>query len=812
MRLRQSNKKKRFGLPDYGLDLDSSDADSILPRADSSGDEFVVDATAGGDEEEVDEVQSEQAQDDDDDISINEPAGRSSSSAVKAAKTAKPAKAKTNTPGRPKQAQFDTSEPPFAEVPPYPSDPGQRWTRTYVGPIKRWTRFYELIDWWFGDKPDRRVVLDSYLKLWWQHELIPPKLTSQPRLTTAQCGWMPDNFADDQRQKFRQLYNSRLVHQFRLQKSTRIDGAEASRLFIPQAQERLSVLLGHVSNQKPYDIRCGGSIPLSDAGHPISDTDDEAIVKGGWLLDMGGIPTSMVWAPSQGQVNQLLAIVVTPFSDQAYYQNLEEAPKEPEHKEGTVQILRFDIVKGRRGIFRPSRQPPRLAQALCFAWGRVSRIQWCPVPLAPEDTTQLLGVLCVDGRLRVIGVQNVLEEDRNGIFGKPSQSHNRRIFAYYNIEEIEEAMVLLEPPKEYSIEITCFTWININRVAGGLSDGSVVVWSLSPPRILQRHPVHSTAIMDIVSGYPSDPFLVSTVPIGGVLTVTDLNRPSAETTYHPNMMVSLQPGLLAWSPHLRGYASMWPSAFAGNPNLTFLPARGFPLCRHLITVNGQPTCIDIGSCHPYILIGTTDGSVWIFNTLRKLSSHREKTLKVKLFQHEFRAAPPSNTESEDEEAKPRGVCRILHGFLPEPNTHPTGVKMAETQRLNREKNTKEIQSKNKGKGRAKAKPAKSQSKASSQPEGEVDEEAAMTSGPGPIVLYEPQTRITAVAWNPNVEFSWWAAVAMGSGLLRITDVGSEPQVKQDDASEPDDEIQKIDIMDEDNNEEDGDVEMASWED
>ncbi|KAI1428275.1 hypothetical protein F5Y12DRAFT_782706 [Xylaria sp. FL1777] len=807
MRLRQSNKKKHFGLPDYGLDLDTSDADdSTLPRVDSSEDEFVVDATADGNgDEEVDEVQSggdgsDDGDDDYDNDGLDAPTRRSGSSATKATKSAR---AKTKTSGRSKQDRLDKGR-TFAEVPPYPSDPGQRWTRTYLGPIKRWTRFYELIDWWFGDKPNRRAILDGYLRLWWHHELIPPKLTSQPHLLAAQSGWMPSNFADDQRSKFRQLYNSHLVHQFRQQSSTRIDKAKAFHWFVPQAHGDLSVLLGHVSDQKSYRIQYGESISFSNTGHPIREGDSGEVITGGWLLDVGGIPISMAWAPAQGQVNQLLAIAVVPFSDQAYYQNLKDAPTESEQKGGTVQILRFEVAQDGRGIFRPSRRAPRLAQALCFSWGRVSRIQWCPIQLTAEDTTRLLGVLCVDGKLRIIGIQNVSEEDGNEIF-----------------EEVEEPMITLEPPKEYSIEIACFTWINMNRVAAGLSDGSVVMWSLSPLRILQRHPVHSTAIMDIVSGYPSDPFLVSTVPIGGVLTVTDLSRPSAEMTYHPNMMVSLQPNLLTWSHHLRGYASMWPSAFAGNPNLTFLPTRGFPVCRHLITVTGQPTCISIGACHPYIITGTTDGSIWVFNILRKLSSHREKTLKVKLFHHEFHAPPSSDAESNEAEAKPRGACRILHGFLPEPNTHPTGVKMAETQRLNREKNTKEGKAKGgKAKGKAKGKQRKSQSKTSEQPEGEVDEETAMTTGPGPIVLYEPQTRITAVAWNPNAEFSWWAAAAMGSGLLRVMDVGAEPEMKQQDdevsgSDEEDEQDPDIDAMDEDGDEEeeeedgDGDVGMAT---
>jgi transcription factor C subunit 6 len=422
MRLRQSNKQKRFnGLPDYGLDVDISDAENTSLRVDSSEDEFVADAVAGDDEEEPieDEAQSEQGEEDEDDdgADLNEPTTRRSV-ATSAAKAAKTPRAKLKTPARLKQGQSDNPEQIFVEVPPYPSDPGQRWTRTYIGPIKRWTRFYELIDWWFGDKPNRRVILDGYIRLWWEHELIPPKLISQPRLMIAQSGWMSNNFVGDQRSKFCQLYSNRLVHQFRQQKSVPIDRSRAFRQFLPRAQGELTVLLGHVSDQTQYRIRQGESISFSEAGTPIDNVDDQETTTGGWLLDVGGIPVAMAWAPAQGQVDQLLAIAVTPFSDQAYYQNLKDAPKESDQKEGTVQVIRFEAVKDKRGIFRPSRRDPRLAQALCFSWGRVSRIQWCPIPLMAEDTTRLLGVLCVDGKLRIIGVQNASEKDGDEMFGK----------------------------------------------------------------------------------------------------------------------------------------------------------------------------------------------------------------------------------------------------------------------------------------------------------------------------------------------------------------------------------------------------------
>jgi transcription factor C subunit 6 len=40
-----------------------------------------------------------------------------------------------------------------------------------------------------------------------------------------------------------------------------------------------------------------------------------------------------------------------------------------------------------------------------------------------------------------------------------------------------------------------------------------------------------------------------------------------------------------------------------------------------------------------------------------------------------------------------------------------------------------------------------------------------------ISIFEEQTAITALAWNPNLKFGTWAVAGMGSGLLRVEDVG-----------------------------------------
>ncbi|KAI1083103.1 WD40 repeat-like protein [Whalleya microplaca] len=780
MRLRQSNQGKSFRLHDIAPDLELSDGEQKLlaqQQDDSSDEGFVVEAEGPADQDEDVEIQD-------------------SPNAEGAAK--KPRSR------RKKRSRVPDPTRPFGEVQIYPTDPSQKWTRTYTGPVKRWTRFADLKRYWFGDRDNFNVIVDEFLDLWWEHELIPPKLQYSHELARARNGWMPDDFTEDQEAKFCHWYKRYLSMQTKRQMSTVIDKAQelTYRGISPQTDEQLSVSLGYVTNQKEYHVKPGKSISFSGSGMPIESKDDE-IQSSGWLFDVGGIVLSMGWAPASGPGDQFLAMAVIPFSDQAFYRDLKEVPKRSDMKEGIVQIWRFQSEKDARGIVQPARRSPRLVHALCFPWSRAIRMQWCPVPLTVDDRQAgLLAVLCGDGKLRVLEVRKVLR-------GQES-----------TFEEIQEPFTTLDPPGEHTLEITCFTWINMNRIAVGLSDGSVAVWSISPCQQLQRHPVHSSYIMDIVSGYPSHPFIIATIPMGGVMIVTDLNRPNAERTYHPNLVVSLQPNLLTWSDHLRGFAAIWPSSFPGTSTIAFVQARVFPLSRHLCTVESQSTCLAMGSCHPYLLVGTSDGSVWALNLLRKIASHRQKTPKMRLFQHEYCPPLPLNVQNNGKGQEPRrGSCRILHGFKPELNFHPLAARIAMVSRIKKnrakkETGKKETEKKKKGKGKA----AKDQPDKPTQDQGqgnmsdgppEVDEENpdGTSMVPGPIVVHEAQTRITALAWNPNIEFSWWAAAALGSGLVRVMDLGVETQGEQprpQDRTKPDEPRSADDTVMNDEYETDGD--------
>lgn len=332
--------------------------------------------------------------------------------------------------------------------------------------------------------------------------------------------------------------------------------------------------------------------------------------------------------------------------------------------------------------------------------------------------------------------------------------------------------------------MTCLTWVNTNRICLGHSDGSVSLWSIYPQHMVMRHSVHLSQILDISSGFPSHPYHIATVPVSGCPTLTDLVLPSAETTYIPlPTCVNFQPNLLDWNDHLQGYLSIQPSAAPHNTVVGWAHVRHFVHSRTMMTAPSAPMCIASGRTHPFALVGCADGSLWAFNPLRALARDRGEDLhKLKVLQHEFRpAAKFASATAAGENV--RGAARILQGFLPEFNLNPRPEIVAQIER-EKTANLKRgnIKATGNGKGKGKANGKKKSRKtsgrgATDKNENEdglepLDELALLRKlEQTRVVIHEPRTRITVVGWNPSVEYGWWAAAAMGSGLVKVMDLG-----------------------------------------
>jgi len=319
--------------------------------------------------------------------------------------------------------------------------------------------------------------------------------------------------------------------------------------------------------------------------------------------------------------------------------------------------------------------------------------------------------------------------------------------------------VALGLTEDYNVKVTCLTWVNTNRIALGHSDGSITLWSIYPRQLLQRVGAHTTYVIDISSAYPSNPYLVASIPVGGCATLTDLSQPSSEMTYFPVPAISFQPNLLCWNEPMQGFMALYPSS-TPNTTIAFLHHRYFCQARSITTGPNTLTCVSAGATHPFILVGCADGSVFACNALQKLFKQKGEPLrKLKVFEHEYRPIDAFQQPNEAGTSGLRGAARILQGFLPEENDDPRTEKRKEMDRKKRAAKKKKAGKKKKKTG---------DEDETEDREAELDEKLASR-----VVIHEPLTRLTTIQWNPNVQFSCWAACAMASGLIKVMDLGVE---------------------------------------
>ncbi|KAK3687601.1 hypothetical protein B0T22DRAFT_132829 [Podospora appendiculata] len=732
----------------------------VITISDHSDDDF--DAQAG-------EQQAEEEDDDaDEDVQIVEPEPDSEDEDDEAMQDgdpegsrdkASPRQRKTRNTG----AGMIQSRRGFHDIPQYPLET-RIVTRVYAGPLRRYARYSALRDAMYGPEYQRIKIIWDLEMRWANFPVLPPRFPPQHAKGVVASPWLAPGFEQDQDRRALHWYDDYAVNSSAVQSSHFLPPKAGQRL-IPRAGGDLVTFVGPYDAQKEVRLAQGCSASLSTTGLPINDPDvgDAAAddPPAGWMLDIGGLPLAMGWAPSASRDVQVLAIAAVPFADQELGRPDDPKTTPEADSAGSVQLWEFaaDADQKAAGLAVPSACPPRLLHTVCFNWGRPKRLQWCPVPFSSADIYGMLAVLCGDGKARVIEVRKMGDDAA----GRPQY------------EYMDAEMVVLNL-SEYNVTVTCLSWVNINRIVLGHSDGSVTLWSLYPRKLLQRVGVHTTYVIDICSAYPSNPYLVASVPVGGCATLTDLSQPSSELTYFPVPAISFQHNMLCWNEPMQGFMALYPSS-TPNTTIAFLHHRYFCQARSISTGPNMVTCISTGSSHPTLLMGCADGSVFACNALQKLFKQKgEMQRKIKIFEHEYRPVgsdPPDDDDHhhhhQGEGRKTRGAVRILHGFLPEPNDDPRTEKRKELDRKKRmEKEKKKGKGKKTARGGARRRPPDDNDREAQQDDLEAELDDRLASR---VVTHEPLTRVTTMAWNPNLYFSTWAACTMASGLLKVMDLG-----------------------------------------
>ncbi|XWW96112.1 hypothetical protein V2A60_004082 [Cordyceps javanica] len=728
MRTRRSNRTKSYAVEKYHFGDSSAEEDAGVRRhnkaeeqdANFDNEAAAEDPEAVDDDEDNDDGSAEEDQD----ASISESGSTRVTTTPARRRAAKSASGKGKAP--PKLAGKTTKlAGGYLEIPLATQD-GSHQPKTYIGPNDRAVRRHHLVSAWYGPDEERMETVQVLLDRWFQWPVLPPRRPQDETSVPSRGAWL-DDYAGREAAlaaTWRSNVEAAMVGRPPLRG---LSPAEAAPYRLPT--HSMPVLVGPLATEEVIFVP-GGGYALSQAGIPFDYNQGEDRQPSGWMLDTGGIVTSMDWAPRpRAQTVQLLAVAVMPHLDQEVHEFADEATKTQFESHGTVQLweVQGDDAPAAGGSAMATTLPPRLTRTLCFPHGRARRVRWNPVG-------GYLAVLCANGAVYVF------ESDAEGT---------------EEFEELLNPVATLFLHDEAGIDATAMSWANMNRLVIGYSDGSVALWSIFPCHLLSRHAVHHSHVVELATGYPSMPYIVAATPLGGTMRILDLEAPSYEFTEVQAINVVTQPGLLAWSDQMLGFFSIYPSARVNNTVIGFMHHANFPLFRTTFTGDSFPSCIATGKRHPFLLIGLMDGSVWCINPqVEHFNSRSDATYRLRLFQHEHR---PHRLYPKDSPAGMRGASRVAQGFEVEKNRNPKN----ETQPATK-----------KAKAAKKNKIAKEDAEVDDDDDDD-DDEVLKSSDASRAALHEPLTRITTMEWNPNDGYGCWAAAAMGSGLVRIMDLGIE---------------------------------------
>lgn len=288
------------------------------------------------------------------------------------------------------------------EVPPYPSELQQ--TRVYEGLLKKHTRGQRLLNILYGPHPEHLSIVNQMLQKWFATQTLPKK---QAGAGVMQSPWLAGDHEEKQKHWSKTWYGRSRAAKNDLQRLQKVKPDHIS-MFRPPSGE-IVCLAGPFNKQKQFRMSYGYGRPVSDTGEPqesIDPASQSPTISKGWLLDTGGIPFAIGWAPLVGPREQFLAVCTVPYSDQEYKDANSPEERPDARKNGSVQIWSIPLHKY-------DGSHARAIHHISFDGGRSKRMQWCPVPPPDDSNIGLLAILCGDGQVKVLEVPRAMSDQDN---------------------------------------------------------------------------------------------------------------------------------------------------------------------------------------------------------------------------------------------------------------------------------------------------------------------------------------------------------------------------------------------------------------
>lgn len=519
--------------------------------------------------------------------------------------------------------------------------------------------------------------------------------------------------------------------------------ADQAKEYMPDAEtSEISFLMGQHQSQKMYSLPVGGSVNLMEAW-----MDDPSMIsesakarpgsyKNGFMLNLGGRVQCLEWVPHQrGQYQYLAGSMLSRHvsSDTSDGATRPSAfiPQPPSKSCITIWALKGN---GDHSINLDA--GCHLHTRLCVDYGEVKEMKFCPMPMAEAagDLT-MLASLWSDGAVRVLQLP---------AFQYTSSTNN---------SFIKTVAFESKPPDTMC---TCITWISTTQIAAGCANGSVAIWNLptstnstSPnPRPKIYASISTSYIFSMTSCYPSRPDFLLSTSTSGYTSLTDLSSPGQSLSSPSSTVFASRKRIaqrnMAWHDHLQ-------LAIHTEDNYRVIAS---PLRRFFVNITvgraeSNATALATSPCHPFVLMGSAKGEVFSVNPIKKILDSKPTTWQQSWFAHEWRrprvekspllaeaqapldgqdaagADRPHGATSSGQEEK-AGLSRIVEGFKIERNHAMKDDRVGYNAH----------------------------------------------NGVAYTTVYEEESAVTAVAWNPNLAFGGWAAAGMGDGLVRVENIAS----------------------------------------
>ncbi|KAF1841978.1 uncharacterized protein K460DRAFT_319597 [Cucurbitaria berberidis CBS 394.84] len=540
------------------------------------------------------------------------------------------------------------------------------------------------------------------------------------------------------------------------QKSRKLNAEEGQSYLASARPNSLNILSGIVDEPHLTSLKKGSFVSVAE---PFKESKD----RPGWLFNLGARIQEAQWAANEESSTQYLAVAVEQEPTGRQSKPMEN-PKAPAFTAthsypASIQIWSFEATKdGELDIAKE----PRLESVICTDWGAPKHFRWCPIQatdgsgLSFNDTTVHVGLLAAiwsDARVRILNV----------CIPKSDVNTTKPLYLHYSRAAFDISLPMTIP--------TCLHWLSGTSLAVGTAAGTVAIWTLtqpgtfasvetnrsSPKPWFYQH-LADTYILTISSGWPSQPQFLSISIADGFARLFDLRSPNADYT------ASIRGRTLcvtqAWHEQTQSFA-MPDEHYILKHN----PVRRYYHNLYSMRSESSITRIATSPVHPGVLVGGVDGAVEVSNPVGRITNYKVIPWQQKWFVHEWRrpveqlVLPTATPEEDDAMVQDAPVEELSssathdeNGMVPSGFTSPNVSQSVLSQPLVRITE-----------GYKATQPGIQHSIMSKKP-------TNPEIGKG-ITVFEEPSAITALAWNPNLKFGTWAVAGMGSGLLRVEDVG-----------------------------------------